>query len=195
MGVAVEKAMARMLVGLAAVIAITLIALLPFVLLTPRAPPPPRGLDTVAKLETYLESLTANQTPPAIQLVVIKNGATVYAKAFGVSDGPARKTAASGDVYHYWSVTKLFTATAIMQLVDDGKLSLDDPVTRHLPDFKTSAPSGTPVEITIRQLLAHTSGMRNLRPSHLIGWIHGLAVPPLDQVALVGERMQWELYT
>ena len=76
-----------------------------------------------------------------------------------------------------------------MQLVEDGGLSLDDVVTKYLPDFKTVAPNGASVEITIRQLLDHTSGMKNLRPTHLVGWLHHLTDPPVSQTALVRDRM------
>ena len=61
-------------------------------------------------------------------------------------------------------MTKLFTATAIMQPIEDGRCRLDDPVTKYLPDFKTASP-GAPADITIRQLLDHTSGMKNLGPA------------------------------
>jgi D-alanyl-D-alanine carboxypeptidase len=92
----------------------------------------------VAKLEAYLISLTSNETPPALDVVVMKNGSIAYSKAFGLADGPTHKVAKPDDVYHYWSVTKLFTATAIMQLVDDQRLSLDDLITKYLPEFRTT---------------------------------------------------------
>jgi len=57
------------------------------------------------------------------------------------------------------SVTKTFTATAIMQLRDAGKLNLDDPVAKHLPWFKIKSPFADAPAITIRHLLTHTSGL------------------------------------
>ena len=92
-------------------------------------------------------------------------------------------------VYHFWSVTKLFTATAVMQLVEDGKIGLDDPVTKYLPDFATVLPAGAPAAITIRELLDHSSGMKNLGPADLLGWIHHLGEPPVGETALVRERL------
>lgn len=77
-------------------------------------------------------------------------------------------------VYHWRSVTKLFTATAIMQLAEDGKFGLDDPVSRYLPAFTTMVKSGELTDITVRQLLDHTSGMKDLAPTALVGWIHHL---------------------
>jgi CubicO group peptidase (beta-lactamase class C family) len=178
-----------MLAGLAVVILIVALAVLPFFVLTPRAPRPNGSIRSVGDLDAYLQSLTTHGTPPAIEVVVMKDGATVYAKAFGAADAPAGKAAAAGDVYHYWSVTKLFTATAIMLLADDGRLSLDDKVTSYLPDFAATAPSGASAEITIRQLLTHTAGMKDLAPTDLLGWIHHHGEEPVDQVRLVSERL------
>jgi CubicO group peptidase (beta-lactamase class C family) len=166
------------------------IAIAPFFIFTPRAAKPIGMIDTVAGLETYLKTLTANETPPSLDIVVMKSGSVVYAKAFGLSDGPSQRMAKPDDVYHFWSVTKLFTATAIMQLAEDNKISLDDPVTKYLPEFRTTVRSGAAADITIRQLLNHTSGMKNLGPIDLIGWIHHSDDPEVNQVVLVGERMR-----
>ncbi len=178
-----------MLLGLAAVLGLIIVAVLPFLLFTPRAPKVPPHIDSVEKLESYLTELTAHETPPALDIVVIQNGVVAYSKAFGATDGPSHKLATPDGVYHYWSVTKLFTATAIMQLVEDGKLRLDDPVTKYVPAFSTRNKSGASVGITVRQLLDHTSGMKNLAPTHLVGWIHHLDDPAVNQTALVTQRM------
>lgn len=106
-----------------------------------------------------------------------------------MADRTSRRPAAPDGVYHFWSVTKLFTATAVMQLVEDGRLRLDDPVTKYVPAFAPVSRSGEPTTITVRQLLDHTSGMKNLAPTHLLGWIHHLGDPPVNQSALVAERM------
>ena len=186
-----RKASKAMLIGFAAVLGLIVVALLPFVLFTPRAPKVPPHIDSVDRLEAYLSDLTARETPPALDIVVIKNGAVAYSKAFGVADGPSHMPATPDSIYHYWSVTKLFTATATMQLVEDGKLRLDDFVTKYVPAFLTTNKSGTTAGITVRQLLDHTSGMKNLAPTHLVGWIHHLEDPPVNQTALVAQRMAW----
>src|SRR5690606_20162096 len=61
----------------------------------------------------------------------------------------------AGDTFRLASVTKQFTAAGLLTLVDDGKVALDDPLSKYLPDF----PNGD--AITIRQLLNHTSGIRS----------------------------------
>ncbi len=99
------------------------------------------------------------------------------------------RPATTDGIYHFWSMTKLFTATAIMQLVEDGRMRLDDPVTKYVPGLSTVSKSGEPIAITVRQLLDHTSGMKNLAPTHLVGWIHHPEDPPVNQSALVAQRM------
>jgi D-alanyl-D-alanine carboxypeptidase len=186
----VRKAIRYPVIVLGAILAVIVLAILPFVLFTPRAPKAPAQLDSPEKLDAFLAAITGNETPPAIDVVVMKDGNVVYSKAFGHADGPGGRAASPGDVYHYWSVTKLFTATAIMQLAEDGKLRLDDPVTKYLPDFRTTDAHGAAVDITVRQLLSHTSGMKNFGLGHLIGWIHHPEDPPVSQTALAMERMQ-----
>jgi CubicO group peptidase (beta-lactamase class C family) len=170
-------------------VAIFVVGLAPFLLLTPRAPRSPGQMATIPELESYLQALVDNETPPALEVVVLREGQPVYNKAFGIADGRTRRRARTNDVYHFWSITKLFTATAIMQLAEDGKLSLDDPVSRYLPSYVLSSPKEAPAQVTIRELLNHTSGMKNLKPRHLIGWIHHLDDPQVGQVELVENRM------
>src|SRR5581483_8775377 len=183
----IEGAIGRMLTALLVLVIVLVLAAAPFFLLTPKPPRPGGTIQSIDEMEAYLGALVANETPPALDVTVMKGGALVYAKAFGKLDPSG--TPASGDaVYHFWSVTKLFTAAAILELADDGKLSLDDPVTSFLPNFRTEF-AGRQATVTIRQLLDHTSGMKNLGPLDLVGWIHHLADPPVDQVALVRDRM------
>ena len=175
--------------GLAGVVGLLLAVLAPFALLTPRAPRAPRLPADLGTLEAHLGRLTAHETPPALTVMVVNARQALYARAFGVADGVAGRAAAIDDLYHFWSVTKLVTATAVLQLVEAGTVGLDDPVTRHLPAFTTRLKSGKSAVITIRQLLAHTSGMRNLAPQDLIGWIHHPWEPSVSESTLVAERM------
>jgi len=177
------------LVGLAAVLGLVLLVVLPFLVFTPRAPRIPAGATGVAALDAYFRALTDHETPPALDIVVVKDGQVAYRRSFGLADRVAQRPAAPDGVYHFWSVTKLFTATAVMQLVEDGRLRLDDPVTKYVPAFSTVDTTGKPAAITVRQLLDHTSGMKNLAPTHLVGWIHHLEDPPVNQSTLVAQRM------
>ena len=90
---------------------------------------------------------------------VTRAGETVYARGFGMAhlEQPAAITPET--IFEAGSVSKQFTAAAIVLLALDGKLSLDDPVREHLPELPDF---GAP--ITIRHLLTHTSGLRTFRP-------------------------------
>ena len=68
-------------------------------------------------------------------------------------------------------MTKIPTAIAIMQLREQGKLDLEDPVKKYLPWFEVAYPSDKSPTITVRNLLQHTSGLPNTMPA-MIGWVH-----------------------
>ncbi|MEV0191456.1 serine hydrolase domain-containing protein [Kitasatospora purpeofusca] len=83
-----------------------------------------------------------------------ENGRRVWRDAAGVTDLESRRPARADGRFRIGSVTKTFVATVVLQLVDEGRLRLDDPVERHLPGV---VPDGG--AITVRQLLNHTSGL------------------------------------
>ena len=78
------------------------------------------------------------------------------AKGFGLANVELNVPATADTVYRIGSITKEFTAAAILLLVDDGKINLDDPLTRFLPEYPPQER-----EITIRHLLQHTSGVKD----------------------------------
>jgi D-alanyl-D-alanine carboxypeptidase len=134
-------------------------------------PATPRQLKGRPELELYLNALVQSGNPPGLSLAVVKDGRLVYNRAFGEEDGPHNKPATVDTVYHWWSMTKIPTLFAIMQLVEQGKLELDQPVAQVLPWFEViPLSSGSPV-ISIRHLLQHTSGLPDSMPS-MIGWVH-----------------------
>ncbi|WP_432094486.1 serine hydrolase domain-containing protein [Streptomyces sp. bgisy100] len=112
---------------------------------------PEQVLDAEA-LRTALDKLTAAGAPAA--LAEVRVGDRVWSGAGGVRDVRTRQPARPGDRYRVASITKAMTATVILQLADEGRLTLDDPVARHLPGL---LPYSEP--ITLRQLLNHTSGI------------------------------------
>jgi CubicO group peptidase (beta-lactamase class C family) len=115
---------------------------------------------------------------------VVKDGTLVYARGFGLSDGPGRIAATPHTVYGWWSMTKLLTAAAVIQLHERGKLDIDDPVSNYLPFFRVAAPTADAAPITIRQLLNHSAGLPNNSPA-LVGWIHHTDQAWLDQSAYI----------
>ncbi|HTH36768.1 MAG TPA: serine hydrolase, partial [Pyrinomonadaceae bacterium] len=108
-------------------------------------------------LERFIAHEMADKELPAISIALVDDQQIVWSKSFGFAD-PVKKIPASAEtVYRVGSVSKLFTDIAVMQLVEQGKLDLDAPVTSYLPEFKPSNPFGK--AITLRQLMSHRSGL------------------------------------
>ncbi|MBC8066304.1 MAG: beta-lactamase family protein, partial [Chlorobia bacterium] len=108
-------------------------------------------------LEKFIEHEMRDKDLPALSIALVDDQQIVWAKGFGFADAKAKIPATAETVYRVGSVSKLFTDIAIMQLVEQGKLDLDVPVTRYLPDFHPRNPFGKPV--TLRQLMSHRSGL------------------------------------
>lgn len=91
-------------------------------------------------------------------VLVAENGKIVYNKAFGFSDFEKKTPVDTSDVFAIGSITKTYTATAIMMLKEKGLLSYDDKLSKYFPEFPAAASS-----ITLRNLLTHTSGIPDIR--------------------------------
>ena len=89
----------------------------------------------------------------------------VHLGAIGMADIAAKKQLRPDSIFWIASMTKPITATAVLMLQDEGKLSVDDPVEKYLPEFKgTKTADRKPAQLTIRHLLTHTSGMGEVAP-------------------------------
>jgi CubicO group peptidase (beta-lactamase class C family)/D-alanyl-D-alanine dipeptidase len=123
----------------------------------PRTDPPRKYAAAIQALERFIAREVADKHLPALSIALVDDQRIIWARGFGFAN-PAGKVPATADtVYRVGSVSKLFTDIAVMQLVEQGKLDLDVPVTRYLPDFKPANPFGQP--ITLRQLMSHRSGL------------------------------------
>ena len=91
---------------------------------------------------------------PGASVAVMRDGATLFRRAYGLADVESRRAATPATNYRLASMTKQFTATAILLLAEDGRLSVDDPVRGWLPTLPDAADG-----ITIRHLLTHRSGL------------------------------------
>ena len=119
----------------------------------------PEVADAITVLDMWIEQHVAHRGVPGLSIAVVYDQEIVWAKGYGYSDLETKTPVTPDTVYRIGSITKLFTSTAIMQLRDQGKLRLDDPVSRHLPWFRVHNPFPDAPEITIRHLLTHTSGL------------------------------------
>jgi CubicO group peptidase (beta-lactamase class C family) len=91
---------------------------------------------------------------PGASVLVLREGAVVFSRAYGYADLEARVAATPATDYRLASMTKQFTAAAILLLSEQGRLSLDDPIRKWLPELPPAA-----APMTIRQLLTHVSGL------------------------------------
>lgn len=96
---------------------------------------------------------------PGLSIGVIYDQELIWARGFGCANVEKNIAATPRTLYRIASVTKLFTATALLQLRDAGKLQLDDPIAGHLPWFRIQTRHTDVPPITIRHLLTHTSGL------------------------------------
>jgi CubicO group peptidase (beta-lactamase class C family) len=152
----------------------------------------PRVQDAIGLLETWTDAQVAYQQIPGASIAVVFDQELVWSKGFGYADPETRQPATPQTVYSICSISKLFTSIGVMQLRDDGKLRLDDPVARHLSWFtiEDTYPDAPPV--TVEGLLTHSSGLP--RESDYPYWSSpDFRFPSHDEiVARLGE--QRELY-
>jgi len=170
-----------------AIIVFALLAIILGYSLWPKIPQPPDSVNNVTELDAYLEKLVNSGTPQGLSMAIVKNDRIVYSKGFGWADGPRKIQATPQSVYHWWSITKIPTAIAILQLQEQGKLQLDDPVSKYLSFFEVQYPSPNSSAITIRQLLNHSSGIPDASPVSLMKWIHHEGEPNVNQTAFIEE--------
>jgi CubicO group peptidase (beta-lactamase class C family) len=111
--------------------------------------PPERTLDAM------LTGLYAKDAPGAA-VIAVRDGRTVLRKAYGMADLELGVPLQSDMVFRIGSMTKQFTAVAVLMLVEEGKVAVSDPITKFLPDYPTGGRT-----ITVEHLLTHTSGIRS----------------------------------
>ena len=93
---------------------------------------------------------------PGVSILVAKNGKPIYKEAFGMASIELNVPMKTDNVFEIGSITKQFTAIAVLMLKEQGKLNLEDDITKYLPDYPTHGNS-----ITIHHLLNHTSGIKS----------------------------------
>jgi CubicO group peptidase (beta-lactamase class C family) len=135
------------------------------------------------EVDRYVLSEMKRQQIPGLSLAVVKDGKLVKARGYGLANVEHDVAATERTIYQSGSVGKQFTAAGILLLAEDGKLSLDDRITKYFP----GAPAAWG-DITIRRLLTHTSGIKNytdgaldMRRDYKDDELAALAMkPPLD---------------
>lgn len=170
-------------------------ALLALLVLVGFAPTARAGSSDAAadlSLEQRLDALArghySNPNAPGAAVLVMVDGKPVLRKGYGVADVEKARPITPETIFRLGSITKQFTAVAVLQLVQAGKVSLDDPITKWVPDFDAQGKT-----ITVENLLSHTSGIPSYTsdPGYMAGMERDMT--PREIVAVVeGKPLEFD---
>ncbi len=151
----------------------------------------------IAKIAGELEAKAAafvkEHRLPGAAVGVVHGDDLVWSAGVGFADVASRHAPDASTLYRIASITKTFTGTAIMQLRDEGRLHLDDPLVAYVPELRDAASPFGPIEtVTIRRMLSHESGLAGDPPG--TDWstppvYEGLIAPNLARAAEIGTRI------
>jgi CubicO group peptidase (beta-lactamase class C family) len=119
----------------------------------------PEVASNIKLFESWVKEQMDFNGYPGLSVGIVYDQQLIYAKGFGLCDRENKVPASPTTIYRIASITKTFTATALLILRDEGKLRLDDPVQKYLPWFKIKSKYADGGPITIEQLITHTSGL------------------------------------
>lgn len=136
-------------------------------------------------LDKWIEHKMHKNHQPGIAIGIVYDGELLWGKGYGYADVASKTPVTLDTRFRIASITKTFTATGIMQLRDEGKLSLDDPASKYLDWFDLRFEDAP--EITIRNLLTHSSGLP--RDSHNPMWTD-LDAPDWDNFVIETKKRQ-----
>jgi CubicO group peptidase (beta-lactamase class C family) len=130
------------------------------------------------KIDEAATKMLTESGVPSASIAVVKDGKLAYTRAYGLADIASHRSATTSMIYSIGSISKQFTAASILLLAEQGKLSLDDPVGRWLPDLTRAN------EVTIRQVLSMTSGYQDYWPQDYV--MPSMMKPVLPEEILKG---------
>jgi CubicO group peptidase (beta-lactamase class C family) len=110
-------------------------------------------------IDSAIDRALGEQRIVGAVVLIARGGEIVYRRAAGLADRERGMPMREDAVFRLASLTKPFVTAAALRLVELGKISLADPVTRYLPNFRPALPDGATPTITLRQLLTHTAGL------------------------------------
>jgi CubicO group peptidase (beta-lactamase class C family) len=133
--------------------------------------PNPQSLS--GTIDSLVQTEMQDSGVPGMTVALAKNGAMLYSRGYGVTDLSTGQATETTTIFEIGSITKQFTAALIMRLQEQGRLQLDDSVTKYLPRY------GFPPAITLRMLLTHTSGLADFTnfPDFAQWVINGISEP------------------
>ncbi|MDB5444118.1 MAG: serine hydrolase [Phenylobacterium sp.] len=142
----------------------TFIALTAFALLALSPPATAQSFTPaeVAKIDEGVQAALSQRSVPSASIAVVRGGQIVFTKAYGRRSLSPSRAANIEARYNIASVTKQITATAVLMLADEGKLSLDDTIDRWMPELTDAS------RITVRQVLSHTAGYKGFFTAEIL---------------------------
>ncbi len=144
----------------------------------------------VTKLDSLAGSGVLENRAAGIAAAVVRGNDTLLLKGYGKADVEWNVAMPADAMFEIGSITKQFTAVALLQLRDDGKLSLDDDITKWLPDYDTRGN-----KLTLRRLLDHTSGIKGLTEIPEFGILSANSRFPRDSAYALIKRYPFEFAT
>jgi len=151
--------MARL--GIFAAIACSLLCNLASAEDKPDSPTPKSELhpDVARLIDTWLDAEQAYKKLPSMVVGVVKGDAIVFSKGYGRVDGKGGPPATPDTIYSICSISKLFTSIALMQLVEQARVGLDDDIVKYLPEFTLKQADESSGPVTLRSILMHAAGL------------------------------------
>ncbi|MBI4541192.1 MAG: beta-lactamase family protein [Gemmatimonadetes bacterium] len=135
---------------------------------------------SLSVLESWIEVELKARNIPGLAMAIVHDQDVLWSRGFGFADVEKRIPTDPGTtLYRIGSLTKVFTSIAVMQLVEQGRLDLEDPVQAHLPWFRIKERFPDAPPITVRQLLTHTSGLPKESP---FPYFTTFEFPTLEQI-------------
>jgi CubicO group peptidase (beta-lactamase class C family) len=152
-----------------------------------------KGLaDSLALLEAWVEAQRAYLDIPGISMAVVHGKDVIWSKGFGLANREAKLPAASDTLYSICSISKLFTSLGVLQMRDEGKLALDEPIATYLPWFDVKQQYADSPPVTLRGILTHSSGLP--RESAQPYWTGPDFAFPTREAMIAGLESQQTLY-
>lgn len=150
-----------------------------------RAGRPPTAIDTAMgeRIDAAANRVLREERAPGFSVAVAKGGRLDFAKGYGFADLERRIPARPDTIYRTGSVGKQFTAATLVRLAEHGRLSLDDPLGRFLPNYPARLKG-----ITVRQLLSHTAGLREINGIPQFSRTQGIGLSPKKALELIARQ-------
>lgn len=139
------------------------------------------AVSTADDIDTYISGFIQRHNIPGMSIAVVRDGKVIKAAGYGMSNLELSVPATGETLFEIGSISKQFTAEAVMMLVEDGKLAITDPVSKYLPEVSPAW-----AKITIAHLLTHTSGLHDWEAAGILSYRREYA--PKEYIDLIAGR-------